>query len=581
MAGLVITAPLSAVSQVPSLEDPAAVVDGHTGVPVMLGNQDLFVIRDKSRFNSPEERAQRISQRVLRFAESTIPIDAVMAASIEGNTVIYADDLILLTVLQADAKAAGMSQPALSQDYVTRIRDGVEQYRQERSASFLFRAGLIALICTIALLLLLLLISKLTPYFFRWLDTQHHRFLPSIRIQNFELLSAEQLSELLLDFTSLLRTILVLAILYLYFTFVLNLFPQTRSVGANLVGYLRNLALTAWAAFANYLPNLLVLVLIVIVTHYLLRLCRRIFDGIGRRSFSIRGFYPEWAEPTYRLLSYLIIALAAVVAFPHLPGSGSPAFQGISIFLGALLSLGASGAVANTVSGFILVYTRAFQVGDRIKVGDVIGDVEEKLLLVTRIRTLTNSLVTIPNATLLATNITNYSALKRDTNTPLILSTTVTLGYDVPWRKIHQTLIEAALATPDILHDPSPFVLQTALNDFYVSYDLRAYTFNPEKALDIYSHLHQNIQDKCNAADIEICSPHYSALRDGNTTTIPANYLPLDYTPSGFRVNPVSTLLNGISGQNATQKPLPPKPASQKPSPGQNSPFDRPNSGKS
>jgi small-conductance mechanosensitive channel len=252
--------------------------------------------------------------------------------------------------------------------------------------------------------------------------------------------------------------------------------------------------------------------------------------------FSIPGFYPEWAEPTYRLLTYLVFALSAAIIFPYLPGSSSPSFQAVSLFLGALVSLGATAAVSNIVAGFILVYTRAFRVGDRVSIADAVGIVEEKMLLVTRIRTFENVLVTIPNATLLNSNITNYSALLRDSQAPLMLPATISLGYEVPWRKVHETLIAAALATPDVLSDPPPFVLQTALNDFYISYELKVFICKPEDIPLICSALHQNIQDKCNQAGIEICSPHYSALRDGNHSTIPAQYLPKDYQAPGFHV---------------------------------------------
>lgn len=535
IAALIATTSLSVVSQTPPVTTGKA-----ASAAVQLDNQTVFVIRDKSQFASLEQRAQRVSDRLQRFADNqSIPLEAIATASVEGNSVIYAEDNILVTVSAADAKAAGLSQQALTNDYSQHIRQSVSQYRQERSASYLIRAAMIAVVCTIALIMLLIILNNAVPHSHRWLDRQRNRRVPSLRIQNFELMSSDQLSDLLLDLTSLLRIGLILTILYVYFSLILNLFPQTRPLASHLFSYVRNLGVTVWTAFVNYLPSLLMVGLIVIATYYLLRFLKRIFDGISRRAFSIRGFYPEWGEPTYRLLSYLIIALAVIVAFPFLPGSRSPAFQGISLFLGALVSLGATAAVANIVSGFILVYTRAFQLGDRIQIGDVLGDVEEKLALVTRIRTLNNELVTIPNAALMAANITNYSALVRDSNTPLILHTTVTLGYDVPWRRVHQILVEAALATPDILPNPSPFVLQTALTDFYVNYELRSHTVHPEKMLDIYSTLHQNIQDKFNEAEIEICSPHYSALRDGNTTTIPGSYLPQDYTPPRFRVDSI------------------------------------------
>lgn len=230
-----------------------------------------------------------------------------------------------------------------------------------------------------------------------------------------------------------------------------------------------------------------------------------------------------------------MIALAAVVAFPYLPGFDSPAFRGVSVFLGILFSLGSTSAVANVVGGVILIYTRAFQIGDRIQIGDVTGDVLEKTLLVTRIITPTNRIITIPNSSLLSSNVINFSVASRELQRYLILQTTVTLGYGLPWRTVHATLTQAALATTDILSEPEPFVLQTSLDDFYVSYQLNAYTNHPERMVNIYSVLHQNIQDHCNEAGIEIMSPSYSALRDGHHSTIPENYLPSDYRAPGFR----------------------------------------------
>ncbi len=277
--------------------------------------------------------------------------------------------------------------------------------------------------------------------------------------------------------------------------------------------------------------------LIVLCTYYVIRFCKFIFYELERGNISIPGFYQDWAIPTYNILQFLIIALAAVIAFPYLPGFDSPAFRGISVFLGILFSLGSTSAVANTVGGVILIYTRSFQLGDRVQIGDIIGDVEDKTLLVTRIRTPKNVIVTLPNATVLNSNVVNFTASARETGIPLIIYTTVTLGYDVPWRTVHQVLLAAADETESLLKAPKPFVLQTSLDDFYVSYELNVYTDKTRKLYYIYSDLHQNIQDKCNEADIEILSPHYSAIRDGNQNTIPANYLPKDYQAPGFRIN--------------------------------------------
>ena len=230
----------------------------------------------------------------------------------------------------------------------------------------------------------------------------------------------------------------------------------------------------------------------------------------------------------------LLIAFGLVVAFPYLPASNSPAFTGVSVFVGVLVSLASSSALSNMIAGIVLTYTGAFRLGDRVKVGDAFGDIIETSLLATRVRTIKNEEVTIPNSIALGTAVINYT---REAHTRgLILHTTVTIGYDAPWRQVHQLLMDAALATSGILADPQPFVWQTALNDFYVTYEINAYTASPKDMIDIYAELHSRIQDAFYAAGVEIMSPHFTSIRDGNTIAIPAALRPPDYRPQGFRV---------------------------------------------
>jgi small-conductance mechanosensitive channel len=336
------------------------------------------------------------------------------------------------------------------------------------------------------------------------------------------------------------------------------LLPWTKPISKLFWGYFRSTLSLAWGEFIKYLPNLFSVALVIIVTSYILRFIKPIFDELNKGTISLPGFYPDWATPTYRILEISILALAAVIIFPYLPGFGSPAFQGVSVFLGIVFSLGSSAAFANAIAGIILIYTRAFQIGDRVKVADILGDVEEKLLLVTRIRTSYNVIVTIPNASLLSSNIINYSATIRDTNIPLILSVSVTLNYRIPWRQAHQILIEAALITPKVLDDPQPIVHQIHLGNSCVTYELKVYTNNPHGMAGLYSSLHQNIQDKFYEAGIEIVAPQYSAVRDGNASTLPEEYLSPDYTPPGFQLHPLGNLfqidLKLGSNQKTTRK---------------------------
>jgi small-conductance mechanosensitive channel len=249
------------------------------------------------------------------------------------------------------------------------------------------------------------------------------------------------------------------------------------------------------------------------------------------------------------------------VAFPYLPGSRSPAFKGITIFVGVLLSLGSSSAVASAIAGVILIYMRSFLVGDWVQIGDTMGEVIEKTLLVTRLLTPKAEVITIPNSTVMNGTVKNYSTEAKKAG--VIFYTTVSIGFHAPWRTVHQLLVSAAHATEHVLRQPAPFVLQRSLDDFYVTYELNAYTDTPHEVLNIYSDLHRNIQDKFNDAGVEICSPHFSSLRDGNTIAIPEQYLRPGYKAPGFRVNLTDADNNGglratsISGPSPGSEPQP------------------------
>ena len=377
-------------------------------------------------------------------------------------------------------------------------------------------------------------VVRLSQKFRTWQGTR----IRGLRLFRTEIIPANRMVDFFSELIKLTRLVLFVFLLVGYVNLVLSFFPWTKALSRKIFIYFGTAAYTLWRNFVSYIPNLFFIILIVFITSYTLRLIRFIFAEIRRGTIAIPGFYPEWAKPTYNLLRFTIIAFAAVIISPYLPGSDTPAFQGISIFLGVLFTLGSSGAVANFVSGIILTYSRAFIIGDRVKISETIGDVVEKTLLVTRIKTPKNVIVTIPNSMILGSHIINYSkSVKFGKASSLILHTTITLGYDVPWRKVHAVMIAAAKMTEHILSEPAPFVLQTSLDDFYVSYELNAYTDKASLMPRIYSELHQNLQDKCNEADIEILSPHYRAVRDGNQLTVPPDYIPKDYVAPGFRVN--------------------------------------------
>ncbi len=341
-----------------------------------------------------------------------------------------------------------------------------------------------------------------------------------------------KLAQLAYSGVTLIRFVLLFLAVYGFAAFVLSLFAVTSTWLSNFVGMFTTPIHHVVDTVIGYLPNLFSVVVILVITYAVIKAVKWTAVEIGKGTITIPGFYTEWASPTYKIVRFLIIVFCAVVVFPYLPGSSSPAFRGISIFVGVLFSLGSSGAVSNIVSGVLLTYTRAFRVGDMVKISDTTGTVVEKTLLVTRVRTVKNVDITIPNAMVLGSHITNFSS----SGERLIIHTSITIGYDVPWKTVHELLIAAAERSPSLLKDPRPFVHQTSLDDFYVAYEINAYTDLPNGMAATYSELHQNIQDVFNERGIEIMSPHYRAVRDGNQVTIPAEHLPDGYEVPSFRV---------------------------------------------
>ena len=535
---LIITFSFILISPLVYGQDEGKAGDKIDGYPVILNDQILFKIQAPTGSFSPEERAETITTRLERFAEdNNLSIDSIKLEYNDTLSSIIAGDKILATLTEEDAEAARKPRQELGNEYLEIIKKSISQFRQERTIIARIFSLVWTVLATLSLFLIFKVMDLIFPRVFNLINRWQERIIPSLRIQNVNLISSNQIGEFLVGIVKFIRVILVLLILFLYIPFILSFFPLTRKISTKIFDYIIKAILYISESILNYIPNIFMIGLISLSTYYIIRFCKFIFKELERGNITIPGFYQDWAIPTYNILQFIIIALGAVIAFPYLPGFDSPAFRGISVFLGILFSLGSTSAVSNTVGGIILIYTRAFQLGDRVQIGEIIGDIEEKTLLVTRIRTPKNVIVTLPNATVLNSNIVNFSASARETGIPLIISTTVTLGYDVPWRKVYQVLLDAADVTESLLKDPNPFVLQTSLDDFYVSYELNVYTDKTRKLYYIYSNLHQHIQDKCNESDIEILSPHYSAIRDGNQNTIPTNYLPKDYQVPGFRID--------------------------------------------
>lgn len=301
--------------------------------------------------------------------------------------------------------------------------------------------------------------------------------------------------------------VFVLVGAFLYQDFVLRLYPWTRPFAERMLSLvLEPLAVMGKAILAS-IPDLAFLAVLAVMTRILLRSVRLFFNSVGKGTIAISGFDPEWGLPTYKIVRFAIVAFAVVVAYPYIPGSGSGAFKGVTIFLGILMSLGSSSLIANVIAGYSLIYRRAYRLGDRIQIDAHTGDVVEIRNLVTQLRTPKNGYVVLPNSTILNSHIVNYSALAKKQG--LILHTAVGIGYDTPWRQVEAMLLLAAERTPGLRRQPPPFVLATSLGDFAVTYELNVYCDDPSAMPKLYSALHLNILDVFNEYGVQIMSPAY------------------------------------------------------------------------
>ena len=505
------------------------------GYPVTLLSDTLFYIYTKIGASTPKERAVNITKKIKTlYDDDFLKLDSLLSMDSENTIDIIYGETILMSISELDAILSSTNKQNLANRYIDRIKTSITEGKEKYSIVKIFvRIGLM-LIVMAGIALLIWLIGKGHIKTELFIITKKEKWFKGLSYKDYTFLSGDQELKIVRFSFKVLKWFFVLILLYLVLPLVFSIFPFTRGWANLLFGLvwspLKGVLTSIWA----YLPNLFSILVIFFVMKYVIRFVKYIFSEIESGKLKISGFYPDWAQPTYGIVRFLLYAFMFVLIFPYLPGSNSSIFKGVSVFIGVLFSLGSSSAIANAIAGLVITFMRPFKIGDRIKIGEMTGDVIEKTMLVTRLRTIKNEEITIPNAAILSGNTVNYSSISKDYG--LIIHTTVTIGYDVPWTLMHKALIEAALRTDTIMKEPVPFVLQTSLDDFYVSYQINAHTKEPGKQAHVYSDLHKNIQDVCNEKGIEIMSPHYRSARDGNMIAIPENYIPKDYKEPGFNI---------------------------------------------
>jgi small-conductance mechanosensitive channel len=510
---LTCAASLSALAQPQSRTDDAAAAaiadEDVPTAPVEIDGNVLFRVRGVSSLPAGQ-RAAGIARRIAEAAaDVTIPVDRFQIATAEGQIRIVAGDRVIMLVLPADSRLEHVSQETLALAHVMRVRQGVQAYRQARSPAALRGAALRSLMAMVALLGVILM----ALWAGAWLDRLAARRLSSriktIGIQSFELMRAERIAAGLRNAVAGLRNVAIAISGLVFFAYVLAQWPWTLSLSRNLVGFLLAPLQVIAAGFVRNLPSLIFLLVLFFVLRLIIRLTRLFFEAVGRGSVTFGGFEPEWALPTFKIVRAAIVAFGLVVAYPYIPGSQSDAFKGVTLFLGVVFSVGSSAVIANIIAGYMMTYRRAFRVGDRIKVGNAMGEVLAVRLQVTHMRTLKNEEIVVPNAHVLGNEVVNYSSLAKSRG--LILHTEVGIGYETAWRQVEAMLLEAAARTGGVSREPPPFVLVKKLGDFAVTYELNVFSHDVSTMQLQYTVLHRHILDVFNEYGVQIMTPAYES----------------------------------------------------------------------
>lgn len=494
------------------------------GIPVVADGDTLFYLFTKRGGYTPQQRAQMTGAAIeelgrrfnLRPDSVSIDHSDIVSDLMYGNKV-------LLSLTDQDALWEGISRDSLAkerqQNVITKLHDMKAEHGLWRMAKRVLYFILVIVGQYFLFRLTNWLFRKLKVRILRLKDTK----IRPVSIQGYELLDAQKQANLLVFLAGIGRYILMGLQLLITIPLIFIIFPQTEGLAYRILGYIWNPIRGIFVGIIDYIPKLFTIIIIWYAVRYLVRLVHYLAREIEAGRLKFNGFYPDWAMPTFHIVRFLLYAFMIAMIYPYLPGSDSGVFQGISVFVGLIVSLGSSTVIGNIIAGLVITYMRPFKLGDRIKLNDTTGDIIEKTPLVTRIRTPKNEVVTVPNSFIMSSHTVNYSTSAREYG--LIIHSEVSIGYDIPWRQVNQILIDAALNTSGVVDDPRPFVLETSLSDWYPVYQINAYIKDANQMSQIYSDLYQNIQDRFNEAGIEIMSPHYMAVRDGNATTMPKDDL--------------------------------------------------------
>jgi small-conductance mechanosensitive channel len=517
---------------------------------VVIDGETLFSVRGVTA-RPAEIRAEQIEDRIRALAENPkITATSFTLEDHPGATWIMAGGQRVMAVFDEDAALEGINRTPLSELYVTRIANSIDDYRRYRRTGSLWLDTLYAFAATIALLIAAQLGRRAVALLRTGFERRYRTRIERLEGRAHHIVKVEQVWHVLTGLLNVIWVAGVAVTVYAYLNYVFSLFPWTRGFAKHLFAIAIDPLQTVGLGLVSIIPNIIFLAIFALVVRYALKIIKALFDRIDAGTLTLEGFDRDWASPTYRLVRLLVIVFAVVVAYPHIPGSESGAFKGVSLFVGIVFSLGSSSFIGNLIAGYSMAYRRAFKVGDRIRIGDQVGDVEEIRLMVTHLRTIKNEEVIVPNSTILSSEVINYSSMARERG--LILHTTVGIRYETPWRQVAAMLLEAAARTSELLRDPAPFVFLKDLGEFCVTYEINVYCDAPQKIKLLYTELHANILDVFNEYGVQIMTPAYEGDADQPKIVPKEQWYAAPARPSAMFVTPASDKkATGTSPENA------------------------------
>jgi len=435
----------------------------------------------------------------------------VLENGILENSVLNEEASEELTGATLDSITDIPAHHATEENLIDTINTIEQEVIHEESLSFYHRLA-IAIGIVIGLVILIKLVWFLFKRFTAKIENSTKHKIKPLVINKFTVLTAKQVIKIIESCLMIIKYVLTAVLFFIALPAIFSLFSATREFAATLLSYILNPLKDIVINVIHYIPNLFKIIIIVLITHYMLKALKFFATKIEQGKLVFRGFYTEWAAPTYKILQVLLWAFTVALIYPLLPGSDSSAFRGVSVFIGIIFSIGSTSAIGNLVAGLVITYMRPFKIGDRVQIKDITGFVVEKNLMVVRLKTHKNEYVTFPNLIILGSNIINYNTSSDEDEEGLIIFAEVTFGYSTPWQEVHDILINAALNTKYVQKKPVPFVLQTKLDDFYACYQVNCYTKDVRMIPRIYTLLYENIQNGFREAGLDMTSAHYRVI---------------------------------------------------------------------